>query len=312
MFCSTVIPTVGRTSLLRAVDSVLQQSLPVDFEVIIVNDSGAPLQITKWRDSARARVIHTNRSERSVARNAGAAIATGEYLHFLDDDDWLLPGALRTFWELANTTGAAWLAGNTSLVNRAGAPIGELRNSLAGNCFIQVLSGEWIPIGATLIKADTFFEIGGFDNRLTTSEDMDLYRNLALHTDLAKTSYLVASITLGKEGSTTDYPRLAENSRWAREKLFSNPDLWKRMWNSATSSYWRGRIVRAYLTSMVWNLQHKNIIIGAQRALWVLFGLVQAGPHIFTFRFWRAVCRPYLSDSFKLFRDEVVETKYFN
>ena len=101
MFCSTVIPTIGRSTLSRAVCSVLQQSFTADeFEVIVVNDSGSPLPDADWQHSDHVRVLHTNRRERSVARNTGAAIAEGRYLHFLDDDDWLLPGALKTFWDL--------------------------------------------------------------------------------------------------------------------------------------------------------------------------------------------------------------------
>ena len=38
-------------------------------------------------------VVNTHHSERSVARNTGAALSHGDYLHFLDDDDILLPGA---------------------------------------------------------------------------------------------------------------------------------------------------------------------------------------------------------------------------
>jgi len=53
-----------------------------DFEVIIVNDSGQPLPEADWQKSKRVRIINTNRRERSVARNAGAAIARGRYLHF--------------------------------------------------------------------------------------------------------------------------------------------------------------------------------------------------------------------------------------
>src|SRR5258706_4760557 len=97
MFCSTIMPTIGRPSVARSVQSVLDQSLtPGDFEVIVVNDSGRPLPAGDWQASPRVRQIDIQRRGQSVARNAGAAIARGRYLHFLDDDDWLLPGALAT------------------------------------------------------------------------------------------------------------------------------------------------------------------------------------------------------------------------
>src|SRR5215467_1378107 len=102
MFCSTIIPTVGRRSLARAVSSVLSQTFDKDdFEVIVVNDSGSPLIKAEWQSSPRVSIVNTNRRERSVARNTGAALAKGKYLHFLDDDDWLFPEALTHFWQLS-------------------------------------------------------------------------------------------------------------------------------------------------------------------------------------------------------------------
>ena len=108
MFCSTVIPTIGRPTLARSVDSVLGQSFTANnFEVILINDSGQPLPPAGWQRSERVRIINTNRHNRSVARNTGAAIARGRYLHFLDDDDWMLPDAFESLWELASASQAA-------------------------------------------------------------------------------------------------------------------------------------------------------------------------------------------------------------
>jgi glycosyltransferase involved in cell wall biosynthesis len=98
MFCSTIIPTINRPTLTRAVMSVLNQDFYAEeFEVIVVNDSGKPLPGMEWMNSDRVRLINTNCRERSIARNTGAAIAKGRYFHFLDDDDMFLPGALRAF-----------------------------------------------------------------------------------------------------------------------------------------------------------------------------------------------------------------------
>src|SRR5919108_3058002 len=94
IFCSIIIPTIGRSTLDRSVLSVLDQDFTqADFEVIVVNDSGQPLPEAGWHHSAQVHIINTNRRERSFARNSGAAIARGDYLGFLDDDDWLLQGA---------------------------------------------------------------------------------------------------------------------------------------------------------------------------------------------------------------------------
>ncbi|MFU8773700.1 MAG: glycosyltransferase family A protein, partial [Anaerolineales bacterium] len=90
-------------SLGRAISSILDQEFSQDeFEVIVVNDSGKPLLNSEWQNANNVTILNTNRRERSFARNSGAAIAKGDYLAFLDDDDWLLPGALHEFMELAS------------------------------------------------------------------------------------------------------------------------------------------------------------------------------------------------------------------
>jgi glycosyltransferase involved in cell wall biosynthesis len=76
MFCSIIIPTVGRETAERAIFSVLDQKFPQnEFEVIVVNDSGKALPNADWQQAGCVRVVHTHHNERSVARNTGAAIA---------------------------------------------------------------------------------------------------------------------------------------------------------------------------------------------------------------------------------------------
>ena len=85
VFVSTIIPTIGRETLSSAVQSVIdQQPSSAEFEIIVVNDSGQPLPKMIWIDTPNLQIIDTNHRERSVARNTGAAIARGKYLHFLD------------------------------------------------------------------------------------------------------------------------------------------------------------------------------------------------------------------------------------
>src|SRR4249920_508838 len=111
MFCSTVIPTIGRPTLSRAVRSVLDQSLPGDdFQIIVVNDSGQPLPEQSWQVCPNVRIFETQQRRQTVARNVAAAVAEGSYLHFLDDDDWMLPGAFEEFRSLAlRGPNASWL-----------------------------------------------------------------------------------------------------------------------------------------------------------------------------------------------------------
>jgi glycosyltransferase involved in cell wall biosynthesis len=300
MFCSTVIPTIGRPTLSRAVESVLEQDFTAaDYEVVVVNDSGRPLPEAAWKQSPRVQLLDTNRHERSVARNAGATVARGQYLHFLDDDDWLLPGALQSLWMLAQDSEAVWLYGGSRLVDRQGKPLVQLQHSLNGNGFLPALAGEWIPLQASLIEARAFFTAGGFNPLISGPEDIDLLRRIALRHDLAETPAIVAAISWRTTSSTTDYDRHPEQSRWARERILDTPSAFGRMRATARSGYWHGRLVRAYLTSVIWNLQRRRPIAAAGRASFGLLGLLHAGRHTLSPGFWRAVAQPYASETFR-------------
>ncbi len=300
MLYSVIIPTVGRSTLTRAVESVLTQSLPAsDFEVIVVNDSGVPLPEADWQKSERVRIITTNRRERSVARNTGAAAAKGQYLHFLDDDDWLFPDAFQHLFELSQTSNAKWLYGMSQLVNRQNDPLIRLQHGLNGNCFVQAMAGEWIPLQASWIERKTFMRIGGFNALLTGPEDIDLLRRILLQEEIAETPNLVAHITMGGVGSTTDYDRHPQASRAARENILDMSNVFQRMRSSAGTAFWRGRMVRAYLTSVVWNLRERRLFTATSRILFSIASMLIAGGGMLSIDFWQAVTKPYSSATFE-------------
>jgi glycosyltransferase involved in cell wall biosynthesis len=301
MFCSTIIPTIGRPSLDRAVQSILNQQFidGADFEVIVVNDSGSELPDAEWQRSDRVSIIETNWRERSAARNAGAAIAKGEYLHFLDDDDWLEPHALANFWHLAKSSDAGWLYGATQVVNRQHEPQVVLRHGLQGNGFLPIMVGEWIPLQSSLIKSEVFFEVGGFNPLLAGPEDIDLLRRIAQTYDLAEMPAVVASVVMGQEDSTTDYAAHHIGRRQAREKNLDTPDSFSRLQEGAANTYWQARLARIYMTSVLWNLQHRRLSAALSRALHGLAAILSKPTSLFDPGFWGALFSAYRSPAFE-------------
>lgn len=301
MFCSIIIATIARPSLQRSVQSVLEQELPTgEFEVIIVNDSGVPLPKEPWQESRNVRIITTNRREKSAARNAGAATATGKYLHFLDDDDFLLPRALAVFQELSQDNKAVLYYGGSILTDRKGKLLINLKPDFSGNCFVQLIAGEWIPLGSYVIQTQSFFEVAGFNPLMTMGEDSDLCRRLALIGDFAGTQKLVLQAEVGSVGSTANYQLLSTQSRAAREIILDNPHAYHRMLGSATSSYWHGRIVRAYLTSSLWNLRRRKVFVAASRILFSLRAGLKAGRYVFNLDYWISIIKPHQSRFFMI------------
>lgn len=290
MFCTTVIPTVGRASLAAAVDSVLRQDFKEDeFEVIVVNDTGQPLPPMAWQRSDQVQVITIQKRERSVARNTGAAVARGKYLHFLDDDDVLLPGALQAFWELDCRCDAGWLYGCYETVDNAGNLIAEIRPQVQGNIFALLLTGEGIPIQASLVRADLFFAADGFEPNFIVTQDRDLGRQVALRAAFVCTTAKVARIRVGQIGSTTQYSRASAYERLGVEKALNHPDAVARLRGSVQgSNYLCGRAARTLLGSMRWNLIHRRPLSALSRAGAALAFL---GIPVLSHDFWRGLRR---------------------
>ena len=100
-FFSVVIPTYNRAKYLpKAVDSILNQRF-TDFEVIVVDDGSEDntSQLMKEFSSKDERLIyiHQVNKGRSTARNVGIEKAKGEYICFLDSDDYWKPEHLESY-----------------------------------------------------------------------------------------------------------------------------------------------------------------------------------------------------------------------
>lgn len=97
-FFSVIVPVYNVEAYLeRCVRSVLEQD-HTDFEIILVDDgsvdgSGAKCDALA-AEHACIRVIHKENGGLASARNAGLEAAGGQYIWFVDSDDWIEAGAL--------------------------------------------------------------------------------------------------------------------------------------------------------------------------------------------------------------------------
>jgi glycosyltransferase involved in cell wall biosynthesis len=243
-----------------------------------------------WQRSDRVQVITTNRRERSIARNTGAALAAGEYLCFLDDDDWLLPNALIDFQVLARAArGAVWLCGGLQVVDETGACNAKIDPNLNGDCLAKTVGGAWAPIQSSLVKAETFFKMGGFDPAICGTEDLDLARRCALQGDFATTTTAVACLLRGRAWATsTNYLRAPEDTLRSRDGILNETNVFRRLLRSAPTSFWRGRILRVYASTTVHNLRHWRLSRAVSRGIFGFIWLTLATRFVVSPDFWRA------------------------
>lgn len=108
---SVIVPVYRVEEYLeRCVKSILSQTYK-NLEVILVDD-GSPDQCPAICDAcaekdARVKVIHQENKGLSGARNAGIDAASGEYLAFVDSDDYVSPHFIEELYQLLQDTGCA-------------------------------------------------------------------------------------------------------------------------------------------------------------------------------------------------------------
>jgi glycosyltransferase involved in cell wall biosynthesis len=114
---SIIIPVYNAAKYLtRCLSSVQQQSLK-NIEILCINDGStdesARLLEQFAENDIRFKIINQENQGLSAARNTGLEKATGDYIFFLDADDWLHPQALEIFYNAAQKSGAPVVVGET-------------------------------------------------------------------------------------------------------------------------------------------------------------------------------------------------------
>jgi glycosyltransferase involved in cell wall biosynthesis len=178
---SVILPTYNRSMQLReAVQTVLSQT-QLPFELIIADDGstdGTGDYVQKMNNVGMVhylRIPHCGMPGK--VRNAGARLAAGEYLAFLDSDDLWKPEKLArqtNFFEghpeiRICHTGETWQRGE-KIVSQAGQ-----KHKRSGNVFADALMKCIIGPSTVMMRRELFEEFGGFREHLEIAEDYELW-----------------------------------------------------------------------------------------------------------------------------------------
>ncbi|MBU0505280.1 MAG: glycosyltransferase [bacterium] len=185
---SIIIPTYNRQGpVLRAIDSVLRQSFKA-FELIVVDDGSTDNTATWVSLINDPRLVYKKTANKGVsaARNAGAALASSDWLCFLDSDDLWKKNKLSeqvTFHRerpscLISQTDETWIK-NSKRINKM-----TKHKTKEGNIFRESLRLCLISPSAVMIKKSLFVNCGCFDESLPVCEDYALWLNV-LATNMA-------------------------------------------------------------------------------------------------------------------------------
>lgn len=142
---SVIVPVYNVEKFLpHCIESILNQTFE-NFELILVDD-GSPDRCGEICDEAakhdaRVHVIHQKNAGLSAARNAGIEVAKGEWLSFIDSDDFVAPEFLQMLYAAVMQESADCAICNFCYTNEKGVPINTPKRTQVED---EILSGEHI------------------------------------------------------------------------------------------------------------------------------------------------------------------------
>jgi glycosyltransferase involved in cell wall biosynthesis len=174
---SFIIPAYNEEALIGRTLDVLRESaacLAGDFEIIVANDDSSD-RTAEIAEQKGARVIHVKKRQIAAVRNAGASIATGEILIFVDADTLVPKETLLALERLLK---------DKDVVGGGAYMDFDVPPALWGVIGVRIFSFFYFKIGRLaaggflFARRDAFDQAGRWDERFFASEEIHLSRAL--------------------------------------------------------------------------------------------------------------------------------------
>lgn len=203
---SIIIPCYNHGKYLaNAIQSVLSQTYPL-VEIIVVDDGSVDDTKTVCLEYPKVIYVYQINSGLSAARNTGVKHATGEFLVFLDADDWLLDNALKNNLEfLLNHVNAAFVSGGHELYYEPEDKSWAMQQEVTGDHYTKLLEGNFIGMHATVMYRKWVFEKFLYKESLSYCEDYDLYLQIARSYPIIHHTKLIAVYRLHDHNMSANY-----------------------------------------------------------------------------------------------------------
>jgi glycosyltransferase involved in cell wall biosynthesis len=212
---SIIIPVYNRFQYVtEAIDSALAQT--TEGEVIVIDDgSKSDVRPILAPYGERVQFYRKANGGLASARNLGIERAHGEYLLFLDDDDFLEPDAVQTLLgALLAEPGAVWAAGKYSYVDADGKPTSKVHavTYSSGDVYRRMMFNNLMGApSVVLARRDAIRAMGCFDESFLLSEDWDMWLALARDYPLVAVDKRVSNYRVhGQQISGTQWTRHME------------------------------------------------------------------------------------------------------
>lgn len=206
---SVIIPCHNHgTYLGHAIASVLAQDYhPV--EILVVDDGSVDQTKKVCSDYPTVNYYYQKNSGLSAARNKGIMHAKGDFMVFLDADDWLLDGAItKNLHLLLKNNHSAFVSGAHRVYHEETHHSFIVQEKINENHYQRLLEGNYIGMHATVMYRRWVFDEFIFDTSLAFCEDYDLYLKIARKYPVLHHTELIAVYRRHTTNMSANYPAM--------------------------------------------------------------------------------------------------------
>jgi len=230
---TVVCRSTGRPELKQALRSIHCQTYS-SIEVLLINAGGIVLaeQEETCSPIPLKLIDYGRKLSRPQAANAGLENATGRFITFLDEDDWIEEGHIETLVN-ALTDNPNFKAAYTNV--QKATKDGVSKNFTFSTAFdpILLMRDNYIPIHAMLFERSLLSKGCRFDENFEIYEDWDFWLQLNQHTEFYHNNIITAYYREGGESETAaidPVERFSEHTKIgkARSALFAK---WMKQWS---------------------------------------------------------------------------------
>ncbi|GAB3031289.1 glycosyltransferase [Spirosoma pulveris] len=208
---SIIIPCFNQGRFLaQAVESVLQQTW-LRCEIIVVDDGSTDNTRQVATQFPQVQYVYQPNQGLSAARNTGLQRSQGEYLAFLDADDWFYPDGIEVnLRQLQQNSQAAFVSGAHDKVDSSGHLLAREQMPVGQGHYWRLLQSNYIGMHATVLYRRSLFDQFQFDPSLKACEDYDLYLRIARHHPVLHHTHPIAAYRIHGGNMSANAPLMLD------------------------------------------------------------------------------------------------------
>jgi glycosyltransferase involved in cell wall biosynthesis len=260
---SVVIPNCNYAQYVGdAIDSVLAQMYP-DIEIIVVDDGSTDASrdvLLNYGDSIKT--ISQQNHGVSAARNNGVAASSGEFVAFLDADDlWLPEKIAKQIERFAGEPQPGLVHVGVEEIDADGNSLRKrlegLEGDIAGELLLLKREGVLGGGSGLMVPRAVFDDVGGFDTRLSTSADWDLFYQIARRHAIGFVAEILLRYRLHNSNMRANVAVMEHDMTLAFEKAFANgseekkSEAYGNLYKTLAGSYFRAGSYGSFLRTAI-------------------------------------------------------------